>query len=820
MSHSGQVVIINATTGGVAAADMVLMSYSLDDATQALTLTVGDGTNSVDIGPIDFTAAINTATQGQLGVTSATVDDATQTVTITMNDGSTADVDMTAAINSALATYLAANSDVSLTNNGNNTFTFSNGVDADVTFVSSVGTLVDNGDGTATFSNGVNPDVTITLGGPTATDTNMLTDSLTSDGNQVQDFAGFNQVWNNISGLDVNVVGGIANIGVASAFFSGTGQLDVGAGHGRVVGTGTNPGQGTGTAQGTTTGAAIVFEHGGNEAAFSIGNGGVGPALGVPQTHMRSQAVESSSATVGQVATLMNAGTGEVEFQNAGSSPVISVASTNGVTPLDSAVHNNAELQMVADNGHFAMVSGLWNDGDWVTVCNHNDFNITADIELLGFASVTLNKGVRIDVPTGKVGVGTSGSTYMIRISEVGGNKHANVYDTSYYVQALLGNMTRLAASNTPVHVSSAGNLVTRVIEQNNTTNVAPDGSVSSHYRCGGAGSTNTTIVNPVGYGAYDKLLIEIRNAASVPSTFDFGSDYFYNDGVAVGSITLQPSEVFSGEFQYSQQNSTPTPWRAISINRRPAAGGLTIADMPLRETFDRELYVSSSGEVKSRVIMNVGINGNIVPNGANSSHYRLQRNVLSGASNIEASTGYPVYSELTFDLVANGAGSASFTFNAEYVYADGTPVGTLTVPIGAATQVNFVRDTFGWRVLNISRGSNGAAGAASNGGTAIFTSTVTNGDKPTQAEFNGVFQAGISTIDLDLSGFTSSGVIEIRPTMNGAFNVVGAWSAGAYNDEFGSGNLNGATYLAGQVYQMRVLFSGTDPYVFIVKLT
>lgn len=704
MSHSGQVVIINATTGGVAAADMVLMSYSLDDATQALTLTVGDGTNSVDIGPIDFTAAINTATQGQLGVTSATVDDATQTVTITMNDGSTADVDMTAAINSALATYLAANSDVSLTNNGNNTFTFSNGVDADVTFVSSVGTLVDNGDGTATFSNGVNPDVTITLGGPTATDTNMLTDSLTSDGNQVQDFAGFNQVWNNISGLDVNVVGGIANIGVASAFFSGTGQLDVGAGHGRVVGTGTNPGQGTGTAQGTTTGAAIVFEHGGNEAAFSIGNGGAGPALGVPQTHMRSQAVESSSATVGQVATLMDDGTGEIEFQD----------------PSPAAV----------------------------------------------------------------------------------------------------GDMTRLAASNTPVHVSSAGNLVTRVIEQNNTTNVAPDGSVSSHYRCGGAGSTNTAIVNPVGYGAYDKLLIEIRNAASVPSTFDFGSDYFYNDGVAVGSITLQPSEVFSGEFQYSQQNSTPTPWRAISINRKPASGGLTIADMPSRQTFDRELYVSSSGEVKSRVIMNVGINGNIVPNGANSSHYRLQRNVLSGASNIEASTGYLVYSELTFDLVANGAGSASFTFNAEYVYADGTPVGTLTVPIGAATQVNFVRDTFGWRVLNISRGSNGAAGAASNGGTAIFTSTVTNSDKPTQAEFNGVFQAGISTIDLDLSEFTSSGVIEIRPTMNGAFNVVGGWSAGAYNDEFGSGNLNGATYLDGQVYQMRVLFSGTDPYVFIVKLT
>lgn len=704
MSHSGQVVIINATTGGVAAADMVLMSYSLDDATQALTLTVGDGTNSVDIGPIDFTAAINTATQGQLGVTSATVNDATQTVTITMNDGSTAGVDLTAAINTALTAYLAANSDVSLTNNGDNTLTFSNGVDADVTFVSSVGTLTDNGDGTITFANGINPDVTVTLGGPTATDTNILTDSLASDADQVQDFAGFKQTWNGLSLFDINIVDGMAILTVSSNFFSGEGELHIGTEHARVTANGSNPGQGRGTAEGTAGHGGVKFEAGGNEASFHASMGGVGGALGVPQTHMVSQAVNAAIATTGQVATLMNEATGEVEFQNP-AAPVVS-------------------------------------------------------------------------------------------------------------------DMTRLAAFSTPIYRSSAGDLITRVIESNNTANVQPDGNVSSHYRCGGAGTTNTTMANPVGYGVYDRLLIEIRNAASVPTTFDFGSDYFYNDGVAIGSITLQPNEVFSGEFQYSQQNGTPTPWRAISINRKPASGGLTIADMASRQTFDRELYVSSSGEVKSRVIMNVGINGNIVPNGANSSHYRLQRNVLSGASNIEASTGYLVYSELTFDLVANGAGSASFAFNAEYVYADGTPVGTLSVPIGAATQVNFVRDTFGWRVLSISRGSNGAAGAASNGGTAIFTSTVVNSDKPTQAEFNGVFQAGISTIDLDLSQFTSSGVIEIRPTMNGAFNVVGAWSAGAYNDEFGSGNLNGATYLAGQVYQMRVLFSGTDPYVFIVKLT
>lgn len=134
----------------------------------------------------------------------------------------------------------------------------------------------------------------------------------TADANHTQDFANFNQTWDNMSAFDVNIMDGAFDLDVTSVVGAVAG-LNVGGGSvvmNQALG---NPFSLTNNLSMTATENKLESSINGGTASYSIQNGAVS---GDAQLFLKTSAVDAGTATVGQVLTL-DAVTGEAEWRDA-----------------------------------------------------------------------------------------------------------------------------------------------------------------------------------------------------------------------------------------------------------------------------------------------------------------------------------------------------------------------------------------------------------------------------------------------------------------------------------------------------------------------
>jgi hypothetical protein len=150
--------------------------------------------------------------------------------------------------------------------------------------------------------------------------------------NRAQDFAGFSQVWNNMSVFTRNNVDGNEQANFTSLFIptlSNVVQHNAGGSNITVTDTGSlaklvvsnNP--------------ELSYTLGSNNAGYFVKLGGVGSALGIPQLYVNTAAVDVGAAVVGQVLTLDSV-TGEAEFRDAAAA-IKHVALRNKAAGVNSA---------------------------------------------------------------------------------------------------------------------------------------------------------------------------------------------------------------------------------------------------------------------------------------------------------------------------------------------------------------------------------------------------------------------------------------------------------------------------------------------------
>lgn len=173
----------------------------------------------------------------------------------------------------------------------------------------------------------------VAVGG--AVSSNITNADLTADANHTQDFAGFSQTWNNMGGLDVNSEGNIS-LDVSSAFLPGAaGSLSVGISSVIASGVSSTPNSIAGELRVDGNVARLQGSLSGKDVSFFIDNSGEAGTLGEAQAYIRTNAVDGGTATAGQVLTLLNAATGEVEYQDAAGSSQLHYVDIQGIAAGD-----------------------------------------------------------------------------------------------------------------------------------------------------------------------------------------------------------------------------------------------------------------------------------------------------------------------------------------------------------------------------------------------------------------------------------------------------------------------------------------------------
>jgi hypothetical protein len=220
----------------------------------------------------------------------------------------------------------------------------------------------------------------------------ILTADFTQTAARVQDFGAQSQTWNNMGAFTRNVIDATEAANYTSGFIPTVSAVY----NANAAGISLTANNGPGSRQVSVNGSTAILvgnDGGGNEAGFKVQTGGVGPALGVPQPFIITQAVDSGAAVVGQVLTL-SALTGEVEFQTAaGGSNIYTVDGT--ITGNRTLTTGANTLTFQAGLGTFSVQTAnqtqLHNSGgsSWarnVFIVNPGSTNFNID-----------NSGVRLD---------------------------------------------------------------------------------------------------------------------------------------------------------------------------------------------------------------------------------------------------------------------------------------------------------------------------------------------------------------------------------------------------------------------------------------
>jgi hypothetical protein len=220
----------------------------------------------------------------------------------------------------------------------------------------------------------------------------ILTANFTQTAARVQDFGAQSQTWNNMGAFTRNVIDATEAANYTSGFLPTVSAVY----NANAAGISLTANNGPGSRQVSVNGSTAILvgnDGGGNEAGFKVQTGGVGPALGVPQPFIITQAVDSGAAVVGQVLTL-SALTGEVEFQTAaGGSNIYTVDGT--ITGNRTLTTGANTLTFQAGLGTFSVQTAnqtqLHNSGgsSWarnVFIVNPGSTNFNID-----------NSGVRLD---------------------------------------------------------------------------------------------------------------------------------------------------------------------------------------------------------------------------------------------------------------------------------------------------------------------------------------------------------------------------------------------------------------------------------------
>jgi hypothetical protein len=206
----------------------------------------------------------------------------------------------------------------------------------------------------------------------------FLEKDLTQTANRIQNFGTFSQTWDNVGAFTKNYPDSTDTQNFSSLSTPNTSQIQSNTtGHNVTV----NDGAGiTAKVKVTTSESKLELDNNGLTAAFELKNGVVGTALGVPQTHIKTVNVDAATAVAGQILTLTNATTGEVEFQT-GSGQTFA----------------NADLTATANRTHSFADKNLTitqTTGDFSIITNASSGKITSFTHDIDNSGLTVNNSV------------------------------------------------------------------------------------------------------------------------------------------------------------------------------------------------------------------------------------------------------------------------------------------------------------------------------------------------------------------------------------------------------------------------------------------
>lgn len=303
-------------------------------------------------------------------------------------------------------------------------------------------------------------------------DTNLAVTDLTADASHVHDFAEFNQTWNNLQNHTKSFTIAAFPNNSASAVQTFTQQNF----------TVTNTGVVGGIELDANDPQLFKDDGGGNRASFTVQNGGVGAALGLPQTHIVTQAVDAGTATVGQVLTL-NALTGEAEFADpsnacctsgvtlvpSGGNLTITITDNNGNTVTDTAVVSSATDCCIS--GLTTVVVG----GSGITVtATKNDTTTVADTFVLPVDGVTIQNSAsgltavpNTDCCTSGVTLALSGvnNNLTVTVTDNNGMSKAGNIDLGANTDCCISGLDAVVVAGSGIQITATKNDTTTVVD-------------------------------------------------------------------------------------------------------------------------------------------------------------------------------------------------------------------------------------------------------------------------------------------------------------------------------------------------------------------
>lgn len=314
---------------------------------------------------------------------------------------------------------------------------------------------------------------------------NILTSDITADANHFQNFDGFNQTWNNISGLDVNASGTV-DFTVSNPLLPGaSGSLNIGISSVTMTGDAAAPNGILGIIKADGNRAELSGTTGGigGSVEFAVDNASEASILGEAQLFMKTNAVTKATVSAGDVLTVVEPLTGEVEFASIGLDPesYIEIGHLNSLDFAAAPTAGNYVATILAA----ASKPGLPTDTDGFTLPLALDYTLN----YIGI-DASLDDGTRIITGNDSTAGGTHYSWVQARVGGVWADPirtNANTFEN--FVNADL-----IGDGSSRLHQLGAGDLNI----QSNTLGLLSTGgsgialtSIGGQYLIGGGGAAN-----------------------------------------------------------------------------------------------------------------------------------------------------------------------------------------------------------------------------------------------------------------------------------------------------------------------------------------